>query len=433
MSWNSIDDVPDDFMHVISLFLTEQRKKKLIKKLHKEDFERIFQVSAFLLRVSDETIQSVKEDAEFTRVYELIEAGIRDQCVPNELISIYHENVRNELECIASDKRKVEQQILGKKSVSYEYLLNAEKLDDAISLLNGELSRCKDKYLTTQHEHLSKSFEQIKNTAFHIDYNLIITKLSGEYPTGRIAFLVCNPSRLCLSRLFSRDIWRRFPMKWASMNISVASLYDIVAEFEKGEDISHYFIGKYNTENGFDNFNEHVNSLVFQHALGEVSNERKLILSDISITYQRGYFPLCVYAALPMIEGMLWDIASYVQKIKGGIFSNGSSKIAVVKNTEKLIKKPKIRQVVSDTHLSDYLDEDFINYFCSELYDERNEALHGRVIPDISASNAGKKVAVLEYLLNFIIELHKTKLFAHLEKQLTQNYIDELLEKTARK
>ncbi|EJN6829766.1 hypothetical protein [Photobacterium leiognathi] len=430
MEYKSVEEVPEDFKHVISLFLGEQRKKRLIKQLHTDDFNRLFQVGYYLLMVSDEAIGKISSKTEFQQVVRLIENAIVEGAVSPQLGDILEKNISIELEVICSELKSLRIKILRKKASSYEYMISQGKDSDAKKLFESELSKPNNIKLKRQYEDLLSASEQIKNTSFNADISLITTKLSGEYPTNNIAYLICNPARLSLNRLFGRDVWLRFPMKWAVQKMSVASLYDVVEEFECGTDVSHYVFDKYNYKEGFDTFLELVDSLVVQHALGGFDNQRKQVLREIVAAYNAGHFSLCVYAALPMIEGLLWDIANYVQRTGGSIFNSESD--AIVKGSEKVIKKPKIRQIVSETDLSSDLDSEFINYFCSELYDERNGALHGRVIPDVSAENAGKKIVTIEYLLDFIATLHQDKLFKHLENSLSSEYIDELLEKTSK-
>ncbi|SGZ09685.1 Putative uncharacterized protein [Moritella viscosa] len=431
MIYNSVEDVPEDFKHVISLFLSEQKHKKFVKSLHETNRDMIFQVVYYLLTVSDKAITVEQNtNSEFNKVVELLENSITAGAVDHRLEESFRKNISAELENIQAELVIVRKKLLKKKFSSYDYLVSQGLDSDAKKLLDSELAKQSNKKLSEQLNELLSAYEQINNTSLKIDFSLITTKLSGEYPTKNIAYLVCNPARLSFSRLRSREIWPRFPMKWAVQKISVASLYDIVDEFESGVEVSHYVLDKYNQKQGFDDYVALVDSLVVQHALGHFDGQRKQVLRDITAAYRSGHFSLCVYAALPMIEGLLWEISNYVQKTEGGIFNLEQE--ALVKGSSRIIRKPKIRQIIAETVLSDSLDSDFINYFCSELYDERNGALHGRVMPDISASNAGKKILTIEYLLDFIAALHQKKLFKHLENFFSSSYIDELLEKISK-
>ncbi|CAJ1775221.1 hypothetical protein OPFLODJI_00655 [Aeromonas hydrophila] len=430
MEYSSAEEVPEDFKYVIGLFLQEQRKKRLINQLHINDLSRLFQIGYYLLMVSDTSINKVSENPEFKQVVKLIESAIINGIVCSQLGEILEKNIGIELELISSELKLLRSKILRKKVSSYEFLVSLGKDSDAHKLFESESSKPSNNKLKSQYEALLSASNQIKNTSFNVDINLITSKLGDEYPTSKIAYLICNPARLSLYRLYGQDIWLRFPMKWAVQRISVASLYDVVEEFEHGIDVSHYMIDKYNQKEGFDTYLNLIDSLVVQHALGGFDGSRKQVLRDIAAAYKTECFSLCVYTALPMIEGLLWDIAIYIQKTGGCIFNPESG--AIVKGTNKVITKPKIRQVVSETNLSSVLDSDFISYFCSELYDERNGALHGRVMPDISASNAGKKILTIEYLLDCIADLHQKKLFKHLESSLSNSYIDELLEKISK-
>ncbi|MUI54376.1 hypothetical protein [Aliivibrio fischeri] len=431
MDFKSMEDVPEDFKYVISLFLSEQRKKKFVKKLHQIDRDRIFQVVYYLLMVSDKAIEVEKAtNSEFTKIVALIEKSIADDVVDQRIYEIFRKNISDELEYIQNELIRVRKKLLKKKFSSYDYLISQGKECEANKLLDSELVKLNNNKIGNQLNSLISAYKEISNTSLKVDISLITTKLSGEYPTNNIAYLIVNPARLSFSRLHCRDIWQIFPMKWAVQKMPVAALYDIVDEFESGVDVSHYVLDKYNHEQGFDDYLALIDNLVVQHALGHFDGQRKQVLRDISTAYCSGHFSLCVYAALPMIEGLLWEISNYVQKIEGRIFNLENE--ALVKNSGKIIRKPKIRQIIAETVLSDNLDSEFINYFCSELYDERNGALHGRVMPDISAANAGKKILTIEYLLDFIVELHQEKLFNHLEKSLSSSYINELLEKTSK-
>lgn len=333
MEYSSAEEVPEDFKYVIGLFLQEQRKKRLINQLHINDLSRLFQIGYYLLMVSDTSINKVSENPEFKQVVKLIESAIINGIVCSQLGEILEKNIGIELELISSELKLLRSKILRKKVSSYEFLVSLGKDSDAHKLFESESSKPSNNKLKSQYEVLLSASNQIKNTSFNVDINLITSKLGDEYPTSKIAYLICNPTRLSLYRLYGQDIWLRFPMKWAVQRMSVASLYDVVEEFERGIDVSHYMIDKYNQKEGFDTYLNLIDSLVVQHALGGFDGSRKQVLRDIAAAYKTECFSLCVYTALPMIEGLLWDIAIYIQKTGGCIFNPESG--AIVKSHHK--------------------------------------------------------------------------------------------------
>lgn len=76
------------------------------------------------------------------------------------------------------------------------------------------------------------------------------------------------------------------------------------------------------------------------------------------------------------------------------------------------------------TVLGDFLDLKFIDYFCNELYRERNEILHGNADDFATELNAAKKLATIEYLL-ITINNHLAKdLSEYLEKEVPSEILE---------
>ena len=101
---------------------------------------------------------------------------------------------------------------------------------------------------------------------------------------------------------------------------------------------------------------------------------------------------------MPVIEGMIWDFALHIHQREGTIYNNNKcSSITTINN--KIINEPTIGAMLKNTTLNDVFDEHFVNYFCDELYNERNPILHGRNTQNLNELNAAKKIATIEYLL----------------------------------
>jgi hypothetical protein len=68
------------------------------------------------------------------------------------------------------------------------------------------------------------------------------------------------------------------------------------------------------------------------------------------------------------------------------------------------MKKPKIRDLISKTHLKNYLPEEVVEYYVKELFEERNPILHGNSVDYDTEVNSAKKIICLNNLINIFIE-----------------------------
>ncbi|GBD96350.1 MAG TPA: hypothetical protein ENG83_10085 [Nitrospirae bacterium] len=168
---------------------------------------------------------------------------------------------------------------------------------------------------------------------------------------------------------------------------------------------------------------------------------RKLILLEaMRCFYEEQYFA-SVSTLLPQIEGLLWDLAELFNKQGKPIYkktphevnhSYKSCTFEIDKNNEsyilsdgtmknywevtsgniselglridrnkKEIEIAKVRELLNETALRFYVDVDFIDYFCGELYDERNDILHGRELTFGTITNAAKKMLALLMILSY--------------------------------
>ena len=68
------------------------------------------------------------------------------------------------------------------------------------------------------------------------------------------------------------------------------------------------------------------------------------------------------------------------------------------------MEDPKIRDLISRTHLKNYLPEELIEYYAEEFFEERNPILHGNSIDYDTEVNSAKKIICLNNLINIFIE-----------------------------
>lgn len=75
--------------------------------------------------------------------------------------------------------------------------------------------------------------------------------------------------------------------------------------------------------------------------------------------------------------------------------------------------------IIKQTTVSKYVDSDFIEHFCEELYNERNPVLHGsdqcHTCPNAGTCLFGK-ILVLDYVIEKLIELFRNNLFDSRDK-----------------
>lgn len=420
-------DIPEEDRHMISLFLSKKSKERFTCALSERDRTHIAQVILYIMTISEHALEEVKETECFKSALALANSSIDRKAISPDLEAIFETNKDKLRQEIDNDLDALKAKLLGRHKRDYDRLLSMERTDCAERMLAGARKKRRNSDYIETYKNLQRAYGELKRGVFSLSLDLLGGTLSGKSMAPYVSFLVCNPERLAFSLIFTKPEWGTFPMKWASLRLPVSTLYDLLNEHRRGQDVSRIFLEKYAVEDGFSNLRQAAKNLSLRHALGKRIAERLPLIEEIVHAYTKKLFGACIFSSLPLIEGLLWAFAEYLDRLGKSVFCNGDKTVLNLKNGNT-IWNPKIRQVVEFSSVADYLDSEFVFHFVEELYDERNSMLHGRVVPELSALNAARKVAVIEYLLETIAMVHEELFLEHMDKNIDEKTISRMLD-----
>lgn len=157
--------------------------------------------------------------------------------------------------------------------------------------------------------------------------------------------------------------------------------------------------------------------------------KRESIIYSVFENIEKENCDVAMIILFPVIEGLLWELTSLINKTEK-VFVKKDTFIDTNTATEFVTNR--IREVVERTAVKKYLDPDFIQEFCNELYEERNPVLHGNTICSNDCENFTicfmKKIFALDYIIETFVEVQKNIVFKCLEESFTKDKIEELIE-----
>jgi hypothetical protein len=364
---------------LIKMFLYKEYKKQLISNLDKDDISAISQIFPATTYVTEKELRVAKGEPEYIEILNLFKKSKEQAKIDTSLAKIFEENKKQVLRLLKSKKGNINKNIL--KYLEY----------DIKGIENGDIP-----FLS-----LSDNMLQAKMELNDIDIL--------EY----YSFIVYNPKCQSVSLMFTDYKWQDFPLKWLFNELKLVKIRELFLLHKENKDVAFYFTDKYQKRD-FTNINKYLQSPFLNLSHINLLGNRKEIIHEIIECYKYGLYASTIYTALSQIEGLIWDFSFYLDKYELSIETDRSREVTTI-------------ELLNTTKMKEYFDENFLRYFCDELY---NENLHGNETKLLDSINAAKKIATLEYLLaTFVshIESEISEIFTQLRDSLPQKYIDDLL------
>jgi hypothetical protein len=154
-----------------------------------------------------------------------------------------------------------------------------------------------------------------------------------------------------------------------------------------------------------------------------VTSEHAGLLGEVISSFKESKYLICSKTSLLMVEGLIWSFAWWWNKYYGPIFDRSTTiqnyKVGdfelITLNGNKL-RRPTVGDLLRNSEFGKEINFDFIEYYCQELYRERNPVLHGRE----PSYGDEKKSAVLLFAIRAV------------ERQITEAFKTHLRESTLR-
>jgi len=170
---------------------------------------------------------------------------------------------------------------------------------------------------------------------------------------------------------------------------------------------------------------------VFKVNLDKINKERLDLLEEIKYCYLNEKYASTTVLTLTQIEGILWDLADYLNKRRRFIYKKKKkAKLHYYPylwdektNKYKKVKKTgypeyeinnyltSARDLLEKTRVREFLPKLLVSYFINEFFDERNQIMYGRLELLTEKTTATSALLALFALLDFMkdIKLNKKK------------------------
>lgn len=419
---------PAGAKEMVQRYLSRKWKERYARTLPEDTIRVLAQVILLVSAVSDRVLVRALEDPCYERAYALLEDSRVNRALDHQLIQLFEDNKRKLLTDIQAGTNELRDELLGADLVDFKRLEAGGRLEEADRLLQGKLKVRRNRESAEKYHALHRATNGIKYPIFDLTSELLDVKLSGKPITPQLAFLICNVERLAFSLLQTDEAWQSFPMKWATLRLPVSVVYDLLEEHRSGEDVARYFLQKYQSDEGFHDLDGALGNPVLYHALRRFNDTWKPVVHEAIRCYQNGLYLACVYTSLPLIEGVIWDFADYLDRTGDQIFSSKDPVTAINASSGRIITRPKIRDVVELTRVGEHLDTHFVRHFVDELYEERNIMLHGRFTPEETPLNAARKLAVIEYVVDAVAQTHEERFVQQMDERIDKRLVEGLLD-----
>jgi hypothetical protein len=233
-------------------------------------------------------------------------------------------------------------------------------------------------------------------------------KINDESVAEPLAAVVANLSIVADPTMELAPAWMSFPLKWVRDELSLPQLRTLIRAHASGTDLKRYFVERY--ADGAEGRLKRYRAL---DAIPLLAVRREAIRQTFAAYDRRLYGPsLC--ASLAIVEGMVRDLCRAIEHKHGSLVDAGGG-------------GTRIGQLLASGHVRAEVDEEFLKYFCGELYPARNPTLHGQRPELGSAEEAAAKLATVEYMIRRL-DAFMTKAILPLFQRLSSTTVDAFLD-----
>jgi len=377
---------------MLNQYLRDKQKHKAIKKIDKEDVSLIAMVSMATSYSEHEDVSTL--NSSFEECFELLKAA-RDGVISlNEVEGKFEQNKAVVISLLEKDQVSLLSEILEEKFEQYQAIsLDPAKTEIAARMRSVAFSLKKNIDKTRRYDLTAEVIKTVRSKFFEISLNLLRTKVneSSDLILLCVASIIENPIRLSIHNIELDLEWEKFPLKWYSYKFTVTDSRKYFKLYKWGESLD-FFIERY-----IEDHLETISKQFKNHFFPRLRIMDQMVNDTVSC-YKNELFSSCLCTILPLIEGVIWAFADYYNFIEKNLFSEIDGKKHIRLLNGKLAKDYTIGDLLKRTVLSEFFDDNFISYFCDELYNERNPILHGKEVKGFSKINAAKKLLTFDFL-----------------------------------
>ena len=185
---------------------------------------------------------------------------------------------------------------------------NPEKLDLCNHILSNAFKSKDAKFIKT-FTFINKAYFEFPSSLLftEIDQNVINIMQNDEF-IKYVAFLILEPKHQFSFFLDTDPGWNDFPLKWLVSENSLTLVKDLLYYHNKKENLSQYFIQKYE-DHKFEDLRNLCCSVYLNSTLSSIIAARTSLIEEAIISYMDNNYASTICLTLPLIEGIIWDFA----------------------------------------------------------------------------------------------------------------------------
>ena len=397
---------------LVKMAINRALKRQWLKEklpMNKYNVERLCSVVRLRSSVADIDAKHYFEDPEYTKIYKKVKNSFLSNTIDSELIVLYNRNISPLIKKINYFIRKYEKKLYGKKYSEIQTLKKSDRSNKEEIILN-----IKKNYFNAPlyKKNIGLEFEKKRLRKFPYSIEDIKSPITVSedplFSQNYYALMIFKPD-LFINLYQHEKKYENFPFKWLT-HLYIPQYRYLYEEFKKGSLKENFIPYEVNAEGFFDEFFENSQLLPF-------FRERKRFVEQIIENHRAGRFASAINLILPLIESFFWVFAAYIHKHKKqrifkslrlnsfwNVNKRSFKNLVLVSTIGKEMKDPKIRDLISRTHLKNYFHEELVEYYVEELFEERNPILHGNSIDYDTGVNSAKKIICLNNLINIFIK-----------------------------
>jgi len=386
-------------------WIGEQEKKGSIQRLD-ENTKKI--LAASILEPPRWYIQEVaKGDESFNKIHELVEKSFSENKVDENLEEYWEKNKKFSLEKLDEFIKIYEEKAFGSDRV--KQIADLRDKPDKKEILSKVILRGR-KAVETRPERFEalKKYDRlrimraglgIQTFPFtELDFQ---RKIGDEFPILQTSYKIWRP--YFMFPLFGFDeSYVEFPLKWLGSKFSIWQLDFMYLKWKKKKELNEIL------ENIYD-YSGQVDSIIKECKSNMYTFRRFHLIMEMFDNYNDGRYSSVILIALTQIEGMIWDLATFLHNFEiekifnydGIIYHRNVHKYNIIDDDDIVVNtETTVGLVINKSKLRKYLDIDFLEYCTDELFRERNPILHGRIINYGNKLEANKKILTLDVVMS---------------------------------
>ncbi|MCL2245892.1 MAG: hypothetical protein FWC10_02125 [Lentimicrobiaceae bacterium] len=411
----------DEFL--LNEYLNKKQRHKFIEKIP-NDTKQIMVTAIMVLSFSEHEDEKTHNE-DYKHILGLLKESQTTSAILPELSQIFDNKKKKATTEIEAEKNTLFEQIIGDKLPQYKHLITNNPTDKAEIIEQLKQNCFKDKKnvdLVFRHNTLEKIANSIKFPYVELTVDLLKVKIDNSEETLLLGLssIIENPKRLSLHNTELESEWKTFPLKWFAHKITQPELRHLFNLHKQGKSLDGY-IEKFVSDRM-----KEITTKFDSHFYPEFAN-RALLLHNCIHSFEHELYVSSICTALPLIEGSIWAFAEYYNFTEQNLYTEINHQRHLLLTTGNNSKEYTVGDLLKKSNLSDFFDEHFINYYCDELYNERNPILHGKEVNNFNKLNCAKKIMTFDYMTDIMNAYIKEQYFKNMDDLLGTRITEKIL------